>query len=105
VLSGVHRASHLSGLALLQHSKAFKHMWLIHLPCTLLLVCYLSDGSSLMSLYVSCITALAAVAFLRSLAGFGFPLFAPAMYKTLGYGIGDTVLAVVGIVVGCPAYV
>jgi len=42
---------------------------------------------------------------MRSLAGFGFPLFAPAMYKSLGYGKGDTILAVVAIVVGCPAYV
>jgi len=48
-------------------------------------------------------SALAAIAFLRSLAGFGFPLFAPAMYNALGYGKGDTVLAVVAIVVGCPA--
>jgi len=51
------------------------------------------------------ITALAAIIFLRSLAGFGFPLFAPAMYNALGYGKGDTILAVVAIVVGCPAYV
>ncbi|KAF8430462.1 MFS polyamine transporter [Boletus edulis BED1] len=48
-------------------------------------------------------TALAAVAFLRSLAGCGFPLFAPAMYSALGYGKGDTVLAAVAIVIGCPA--
>jgi hypothetical protein len=48
-------------------------------------------------------SALAAVTCLRSLAGFGFPLFAPAMYKALGYGKGDTILAVVAIVVGCPA--
>jgi hypothetical protein len=49
--------------------------------------------------------ALAAVSFLRSCAGFGFPLFAPAMYKTLGYGKGDTILAVLAIIIGCPAYV
>ncbi|KAI0002444.1 MFS polyamine transporter [Russula compacta] len=48
-------------------------------------------------------SALAAVAFLRSLAGFGFPLFAPTMYNALGYGKGDTILAIVAIVVGCPA--
>ena len=48
-------------------------------------------------------SALAAVAFLRSLAGFGFPLFAPAMYNALGYGKGDTILAAFAIVVGCPA--
>ena len=49
--------------------------------------------------------ALAATVFLRSLAGFGFPFFAPAVYNALGYGKGDTVLAVAAIVVGCPAYV
>lgn len=48
-------------------------------------------------------SALAAVSFLRSLAGFGFPLFAPAMYNALGYGVGDTILAAVAIVVGPPA--
>ncbi|EIM84122.1 MFS polyamine transporter [Stereum hirsutum FP-91666 SS1] len=48
-------------------------------------------------------SALAAVTFLRSCAGFGFPLFAPAMYDALGYGWGNTVLAIVGAVIGCPA--
>jgi len=51
------------------------------------------------------ITALAAASFLRSLAGFGFPLFAPTMYNALGYGKGDTILAVAAIVLGCPACV
>ncbi|KAJ7838471.1 hypothetical protein B0H14DRAFT_3870029 [Mycena olivaceomarginata] len=48
-------------------------------------------------------SALAAVSFLRSLCGFGFPLFAPSMYAKLGYGKGDTILAVLGIIIGCPA--
>ncbi|KAG1727551.1 MFS polyamine transporter [Suillus paluster] len=48
-------------------------------------------------------SALAAVCCLRSLAGFGFPLFAPAMYGALGFGKGDTILAAVAIVIGCPA--
>ena len=48
-------------------------------------------------------SALAAVMFLNSLAGFGFPLFAPAMYRALGYGKGDTILAAFAIVIGCPA--
>ncbi|KAI0329280.1 MFS polyamine transporter [Cubamyces sp. BRFM 1775] len=48
-------------------------------------------------------SALAAVTFFRSMAGFGFPLFAPAMYNALGYGKGDTVLACVAIAVGVPA--
>jgi hypothetical protein len=49
--------------------------------------------------------ALAAATFLRSLAGFGFPLFAPTMYNALGYGKGDTILAVAAIALGCPACV
>ncbi|KAF7312747.1 MFS polyamine transporter [Mycena indigotica] len=48
-------------------------------------------------------SALAAASCLRSLCGFGFPLFAQAMYKHLGYGKGDTILAVIGIAIGCPA--
>jgi MFS family permease len=50
-------------------------------------------------------SALAAATFLRSLAGFGFPLFAPTLYNALGYGKGDTILAVAAIVLGCPACV
>ncbi|KIY70200.1 MFS polyamine transporter [Cylindrobasidium torrendii FP15055 ss-10] len=63
---------------------------------------------SMQTYVVDCFTlyaasALAAVSFFRSLAGFGFPLFAPAMYAKLGYGKGDSILAAVAIVVGCPA--
>ena len=47
--------------------------------------------------------ALAAVTCFRSVAGFGFPLFAPAMYAKLGYGKGDTVLACFAVGFGCPA--
>ena len=45
-------------------------------------------------------SALAACAILRSLAGFGFPLFAPYMYDDLGYGWGTSVLAFVSIGIG-----
>lgn len=48
-------------------------------------------------------SALAAVTFLRAFAGFGFPIFAPGMFKALGYGVGNTVLAVVVAVIGIPA--
>ncbi|KAK3687460.1 major facilitator superfamily domain-containing protein [Podospora appendiculata] len=40
-------------------------------------------------------SALAAVAILRSLAGFAFPLFAPYLYRALGYGWGTSVLGFV----------
>ncbi|KAG1809816.1 uncharacterized protein HD556DRAFT_1223950, partial [Suillus plorans] len=48
-------------------------------------------------------SALAAVSYLRSLAAFVIPLFYPVMYTTLGFGKGDTILAVVAIVIGCSA--
>ncbi|EIW85582.1 MFS polyamine transporter [Coniophora puteana RWD-64-598 SS2] len=48
-------------------------------------------------------SALAMVNCLRSIAGFGFPLFAPTMYQALGYGKGDTILAAAAVVIGGPA--
>ncbi|EMR65043.1 putative mfs multidrug transporter protein [Eutypa lata UCREL1] len=48
-------------------------------------------------------SAMAACAILRSLAGFGFPLFAPYMYADLGYGWGTTVLAFISIGIGWAA--
>ncbi|KAI0778356.1 MFS polyamine transporter [Trametes elegans] len=48
-------------------------------------------------------SALAAVSFFRSLAGFGFPLFSPAMFAALGYGKGNTILAAFAFGVGLPA--
>ncbi|EXJ89220.1 mitogen-activated protein kinase kinase kinase [Capronia epimyces CBS 606.96] len=48
-------------------------------------------------------SAMAAVAILRSLGGFGFPLFAPYMYQALDYGWGTSVLAFVSIGIGIPA--
>ncbi|CAK1358839.1 putative transporter [Cercospora beticola] len=48
-------------------------------------------------------SAIAATAVLRSLGGFGFPLFASAMYSGLGYGWGNTTLAFIGIAVGIPS--
>jgi multidrug resistance protein len=48
-------------------------------------------------------SAIGAATVMRSLAGFGFPLFAPAMYKTLGYGWGNSVLGFVAIGIGLPA--
>ncbi|KAJ1560006.1 pyruvate dehydrogenase E1, beta subunit [Cladochytrium tenue] len=47
-------------------------------------------------------SAMAAITFLRSLAAFGFPLFAPSLYARLDYGWGNTLLALVGLVLGVP---
>ena len=56
-------------------------------------------------LLTHCMSATAAVIFTRSLAAFGMPLFAPAMYNALGFGKGDTILACAAIGIGIPAYV
>ncbi|KAJ5500280.1 Major facilitator superfamily domain general substrate transporter [Penicillium expansum] len=48
-------------------------------------------------------SAMAACAILRSLCGFGFPLFAPYMYASLGYGWGTSVLAFITMAIGWSA--
>ncbi|KAI0124087.1 major facilitator superfamily transporter [Xylariales sp. AK1849] len=48
-------------------------------------------------------SASAACCFLRSLGAFAFPLFVPALFGSLGYGWGGTVLALVAAVIGIPA--
>ncbi|KAK5134646.1 hypothetical protein LTR08_006302 [Meristemomyces frigidus] len=48
-------------------------------------------------------SALAAAVVLRSLCGFGFPLFAPYMYSALGYGWGNSLLGFVALAIGVPA--
>ncbi|KAI9706222.1 MAG: hypothetical protein M1812_008245 [Candelaria pacifica] len=48
-------------------------------------------------------SAISAAAVLRSLAGFGFPLFAPAMYNALDFGWGNSLLGFLAIVLGVPA--
>jgi len=45
----------------------------------------------------------AACACLRSLLAFLFPLFVPALFGSLGYGVGGSVLAILAIVIGIPA--
>jgi multidrug resistance protein len=48
-------------------------------------------------------SAIGAATVLRSLAGFGFPLFAPYMYKSLHYGWGNSLLGFLAIALGWPA--
>lgn len=48
-------------------------------------------------------SALAASQLVRSLTAFGFPLFAPRLYSALGYGWGNTLLALVSAGIGFPA--
>lgn len=48
-------------------------------------------------------SAVAALSSFRSIAGFAFPLFAEKMYSKLHFGWGNSVLALVALVIGCPA--
>ncbi|RYP82075.1 hypothetical protein DL770_005697 [Monosporascus sp. CRB-9-2] len=48
-------------------------------------------------------SASAASMFVRSLAGFAFPLFAPYLYLSLQFGWGNTLLALIALVLGVPA--
>ncbi|PFH46378.1 hypothetical protein AMATHDRAFT_88360 [Amanita thiersii Skay4041] len=48
-------------------------------------------------------SAIAGVVSFRAFAGFGFPLFADKMYSKLGYGWGNSVLALICLVIGCPS--
>lgn len=48
-------------------------------------------------------SAVAVTSFLRSLAGFAFPLFAPALYQSLGFGWGNSLMAFIAIAIGGPA--
>lgn len=48
-------------------------------------------------------SAVGAATVLRSLAGFGFPLFAPYMYAKLHNGWGNSLLGFLALALGCPA--
>ncbi|KAJ7916994.1 MFS general substrate transporter [Mycena leptocephala] len=48
-------------------------------------------------------SAIAGVSSFRAFAGFGFPLFADRMYSQLGDGWGNSILALICLVIGCPA--
>ena len=65
-------------------------------------------GAALQAYVIDCYpdhtsSASAASQFLRSLAAFGFPLFAPKMYKSLGYGWANSTIAFIAIAIGIPA--
>lgn len=48
-------------------------------------------------------SAIGAATVMRSLAGFGFPLFAPYLYAALDYGWGNSLLGFIAIGLGIPA--
>ncbi|KAI3400068.1 hypothetical protein diail_4606 [Diaporthe ilicicola] len=66
------------------------------------------NGLQIINLYtVDCFTsvsasAVSAITVTRSIAGFLLPLPAPIMYQRLGYGWGNTLLALIGVALGFP---
>ncbi|GKT47971.1 putative efflux pump mfs2 [Colletotrichum spaethianum] len=47
-------------------------------------------------------SAMAATQFVKSLTAFLFPLFAPSMYRALGYGWANSVMALAGVIISFP---
>ena len=48
-------------------------------------------------------SAVAAVAVVRYTCGAVFPLFGPALFRDLGYGVGNSILGAIAIALGWPA--
>lgn len=68
------------------------------------IICFQSTQAYIFDAYTKyAASATAATMVLRSLAGFGFPLFAPVMYNSLDYGWGNSLLGFLSIVIGIPA--
>ena len=68
------------------------------------ITCFQSMQTYLIEAYTTfAASAVASATMLRSLAGFGFPLFAPYMYDSLHYGWGNSVLGFIAVAIGIPA--
>jgi multidrug resistance protein len=68
------------------------------------IICFQSTQAYIFDAYTKyAASATAATMVLRSLAGFGFPLFAPVMYNSLDYGWGNSLLGFLGIGIGITA--
>ncbi|KAH6657917.1 polyamine transporter 3 [Truncatella angustata] len=83
------------------------HWIMPNLGCSLFvagaLVCTSSVNAYIVDTYGQySASAIAAISILRCLAGFAFPLFAPYMYTTLGYGWGASLLGFIALGVGFP---
>ncbi|KAJ5532799.1 polyamine transporter 3 [Penicillium frequentans] len=70
------------------------------LACTISVNAYVIDTYGRYSA-----SALAAVSTIRCIAGFTFPMFAPYMYSSLGYGWAGSILGFIALGVGLPAAV
>jgi len=96
------------GLLIYGWSAQYKTHWIVPNIGTAFFTCGVIMGFQCIQTYLVdaytryAASAIGAATVLRSLAGFGFPLFAPILYERLDYGWGNTVLALIGIVIGFP---
>lgn len=98
-----------AGLLIFGWTAEYKTHWIgPNIGAAIFAIGMLTTFQGIQSYMVDCYTifaasAIAANVFLRSLAGFALPLAGPTMYSKLGYGYGNTVLALIAAVVGIPA--
>ncbi|PVH99190.1 MFS general substrate transporter [Periconia macrospinosa] len=97
------------GIIIYAWTSEFTVFWLwpdvgIFILCASMILCFQCMQTYLVEAYTTySASALAASTILRSLAGFGFPLFATDLYHNLGWGWGNSILAAVACVLGWPA--
>ncbi|KAL2276555.1 hypothetical protein FJTKL_00858 [Diaporthe vaccinii] len=86
----------------------FKLHWILPNVGVFIFAFGIVNGLQIINLYtVDCFTsvsasAVSAITVTRSIAGFLLPLPAPIMYERLGYGWCNTLLALIGVVLGFP---
>jgi MFS family permease len=72
--------------------------------CAGAIVCFQAMQTYIVDSYTRfAASGIAAAVVMRSLCGFGFPLFGASLYKALGYGWGNSLLGFVAIGLGIPA--
>ncbi|OLN90000.1 putative transporter C1529.01-like protein 9, partial [Colletotrichum chlorophyti] len=97
------------GMLLFGWSAQYKlHFLIPNIGVAIMMGCSMVSYQSISAYIADCYalhtaSASAASCFLRSMAAFSFPLFVPALFGRLGYGLGGSVLAIVAVVVGIPA--
>ncbi|CAE6338289.1 unnamed protein product [Rhizoctonia solani] len=98
-----------AGLLLYGWTAEYRVFWLVpdigvFIYCTGIIASFLCIQTYIVDTYgLHAASAVAAVSSFRSIAGFAFPLFSEKMFTTLGIGWGNSVLALIALVIGCPS--
>lgn len=98
-----------AGLIVYGWSANYRTHWIVPDIGIVLLACGIRAAIFICPLYLAdsvplySASAVSAGVSLRCLFAFVFPLFSPALYNTLGQGWGNSVLALVTLVVGVPS--